>query len=189
MNYDPMQPWPYASAGGSKTTSSCVILVQSLDASGSISSVSLPTFPASSSVNSGSGVIYVQEVGADGSQTPAYNIGAGALNVQEVAPATLQTLAVTLLNAVTSTGSSTAIDTSLYHYHTLDLVSTNTTGSNTCNVETSLDNTNWFVQSTFTPTSGSTVLEKTLEGKWNYIRGNFTAYLSGSYTLNYFGGN
>jgi len=88
----------------------------------------------------------------------------------------------TLLSAVTTTGASSAWDTSDMETKTVYIVATDATTGGTLAVQTSEDGTNWVSIASETITTGIT--EIAIVGLFHrYIRANITARTDGTYTV------
>lgn len=107
----------------------------------------------------------------------------GAVAVSEVSPAIMQTLEVTMHDAITSTATSSAVNILNYNKFTVQSVATT---SATVEIQVSLDGSNWEVIDTLTDDDISD--PATCQGKFKYVRTNVTA-VSGALSVYLVAGN
>jgi hypothetical protein len=90
--------------------------------------------------------------------------------------------AVTLLNAVTATGASTAYELAKSKRMTFFITGTGGTVGATVQVQTSADNTNWSTIETVTLSAATTTSVALVGVMYRYVRVNVSAYTAGSIT-------
>jgi hypothetical protein len=119
------------------------------------------------------------------------NQSLGALDVQDISPALQQTLERIddpLLDAVTATGASDAVDVSMYNKMTFHIVASNSPNA-TVKIQHSLDNSNWVDVNTTTVSSAGTTEVAFSDVKYKYVRANITAHSNGTFTVTMMAGN
>ena len=121
----------------------------------------------------------------------ASNQANNSMDVSEIAPAQLQSLSVTYLNAVTSTGSSASTDLSNYSKHSIMFTGVNCyTSQSQFEVYVSNDDSGYMSVYTSSIGSGSTIITNdsftpALQAI-NYLKIGLTQYTAGTYTVNGF---
>ena len=120
------------------------------------------------------------------------NLSEGTHDVSVVNDALAQTIeriSDPLLNAVTSTGASDAVDVSLYNKLTFHIVASSVTTGGTMKIQGSLDGSNYAEINSTTVNANGTTEVTFSDVKYKYVRANLTARTDGTYTVTMIGGN
>jgi len=147
-------------------------------------------------VESSDGKLSRLAVDAWGRQIGAtYDFATGATQVEDVAPALIQTLEATLLNAVTASGASAATNVKNYKDFTIHTYGTSVSDGATITLQASLDNSTYIniasdaiISTTGAPASvnGEITVENT---KYAYLKANLAPYTDGTYSTKMIAGN
>jgi hypothetical protein len=118
----------------------------------------------------------------------AYNFSALSFDTTETSPALLQTLEATLMNAKAAAGSEASVNIIAYNKSTYHIIASDISDGGVISIESSLNNANWYVETTLSITSDGSNLYS-IDGKRKYIRPNLTVCSDGKYTVLLLAGN
>jgi hypothetical protein len=118
-----------------------------------------------------------------------FNYSSDALDTNQVNQALLNTIEVTLLDAVTADGSSAPVDVSNFNKLTFAITSSSTTDGATVALEGSLDDTNWYTIDSNTVDTDTTTSYVISDEKHKYVRATISSRTDGTYTVDMIGGN
>lgn len=125
---------------------------------------------------------------ADGTHG-SFSSATGTTNVTNTSDAVTSKIEQTLLSAVTSTGASSAVNTSNFKNKTFHIVASSITSGGTMKIQSSLDNSNWADIDTTTVLANGTTEVSFGDIKHTYVRANLTARTDGTYTVTMIAGN
>jgi hypothetical protein len=117
------------------------------------------------------------------------NLSSNALDTNQVNQALLNTIEVTLLDAVTAGGSSSSVDVSNYNKLTFAIISSSTSDGATVALEGSLDDTNWYTIDSNIVDTDTTTSYVISDEKHKYVRATISSRTDGIYTVDMIGGN
>lgn len=124
----------------------------------------------------------------------AYNSDLDVYEIVEQAPLDQQVLSETLLNAVTSTGASTAVNVQDKSQLAIQYVATGVSSGATLKIQGSNDNSNWadvalkkndgtFAAGSITISATGTAIYQLEQVGFMYLRANLSARTDGTYTV------